>query len=159
MCCIPLAPTPAYEEPRAGSARPTAGAGELPAGYTRLNPYTPASVLAGVGDFSTNYGPVSLTGGPQIRRPPPAKKTASACPGPKEYTVRSKTYLVQSPSTRVQNAKKSLEYIMSKPVGSCDTKPATMKEGFVSMDPGTLMKGQQQELNSMRMASLRGFGY
>lgn len=159
MCCIPLAPTPAYEEPRAGSARPSAAAAEIPPGYTRLNPYTPASILAGVGDFATNYGPVSLTGGPQIRKPPPAKKTASACPGPKEYTVRSKTYVVQLPPTRSQNAKKSLEYIMSKPVGSCDTKPAVSKEGFVSMDSGTLMKGQQQEENSKKMAALRGFGY
>ncbi len=159
ICCIPLAPTPAYEEPKTTIVQPKAGEPQIPPGYTAYNPYKPASILAGIGDMATDYGPVNLGGGAQSRRPPPPKKTASACPAPKEYTIPGKTYFVQAPSTRVQNAKKSLEYIMSKPVGQCDTKPASTKEGFLTMDPSSLMKGQQQELNSAKMANLRGMGY
>lgn len=155
VCCVPMAPTPEYKTPQPGPPRPKQEEAPIPPGYTALTPSPPASVLAGLGDMEISYGPVSLTMPTPARRAPPPKKTGSACAAPKEYTVRGKTYVVQSPSTRAQNAKKQLEYVMSRPTAAC-TNPTSTKEGFVPADPGSYMKGTQQEANSARMASLRG---
>jgi hypothetical protein len=154
-CCVPLAPTPAYKTPVPGPARVKPAGGSAPAGYSYLNPYTDASVLADIGDTEIDYGPTSLSTTTPPRRPPPAKRTGSACAEPKEYTVRSKTFVVQSPSTRAQNAKKRFEYIVNRPTATC-TDPVGTKEGFVPADPGSYMKGTQQEANSAKMALLRG---
>jgi hypothetical protein len=155
VCCVPLAPTPAYKTPVPGPSRVKPVAGSAPAGYSLLNPYTDASVLANIGDTEIDYGPTSLSTTTLPRSPPPAKKTGSACTAPKEYTVRGKTFVVQSPSTRAQNAKKRFEYIVNRPTGACPNTSSTT-EGFVPADPGSHMKGMQQEANSTKMALLRG---
>jgi hypothetical protein len=159
ICCVPMAPTPSYETPRPGVAGPnTQKTPDIPPGYAPLNPYSTATNLFDENDFITGYGPGSLNTKAPSRTLPP-KKTAQSCPGPKEYTVRGKTYYVQSPSTRAQNAKKQLEYVMDRPVGTCDTKPTNMKEGFLSLSPSSIMKGTQQEFNSKKLADLRGMNY
>lgn len=158
LCCVPMAPTPSYETPQPGGPREKP-APEIPPGYEILNPYATPTSIFDEGDFTTGYGPATLDSRTPPRSLPPKKKTASACPAPKEYTVRGKTYYVQSPSTRAQNAKKHLEYVMSKPVGSCDTNPTNVKEGFLSLTPSSIMKGTQQEANSAKIASLRGMHF
>ncbi len=157
-CCIPMAPMPAYEEPKPGPPRPKKPAPQLPPGYERLDPYTPESIANDTGAGGTYFGDSLLPPSMQ-RRPPPPKKTASACPGPKEYVIPGKRYYVESAPTRAQNAKKQLEYIMTKPVDSCSKKPAGKTEGFVAQQHAAQLKGSQQEENSKKMAALRGMGF
>jgi hypothetical protein len=156
-CCIPLAPVPAYEEPKPGASRPKKEAAVLPPGYERINPYTPGGIVDG--DEGTNYGSSTLPSGAKTRTPPPPKKTAAKCPGPKEYVIPGKKFYVESAPTRAQNARKHLEYVMSKPVDSCATKPAVSAEGFLTLQHAAQVKGSQQEENSKRIAALRGMNY
>ncbi len=156
-CCIPLAPIPSYEEPKPGPPRPKKEAAKLPPGYERINPYTPGGIVDA--DEGTNYGSSTLPSGRTTRTPPPPKKAAAKCPGPKEYVIPGKKFYVESAPTRAQNARKRLEYVMSKHVDSCATKPAVGAEGFLTLQHAAQVKGSQQEENSKRIAALRGMNY
>ena len=158
-CCIPLAPLPAYEEPTPGPPRPKKPSVVLPPGYERLDPYSPESIVNDTESGGTYFGDSVLPASSMRRRPPPSKKAASACPGPKEYVIPGKRFYVESAPTRAQNAKKRLEYVMSKPVDSCSKNPAGMAEGFVAIQHAAHMKGSQQEENSKKMAALRGMNF
>ncbi len=158
-CCIPLAPVPAYEEPKPGPPRPKKPEVKLPPGYERVDPYGVTSIADDTGDGGTYYGTATLPAGMKGRRPPPPKQTASCSAGPKEYVIPGKRYYVESAPTRAQNAKKRLDYVMSKPVDSCSKGSTAKAEGFLAIQHAAQVKGSQQEENAKRIAQLRGMNY